>query len=77
MEADIRRILSEIRPEEDFSSSDDFMADGLLDSYDMIVLITELEQAFQVAIDGVDIVPEHFANTAAIAALVERSKSAT
>jgi acyl carrier protein len=77
MEADIRRILSEIRPEENFESSDDFMADGLLDSYDMIVLITELEQAFTVSIDGVDIVPEHFANTAAIAALVERSKSAT
>jgi acyl carrier protein len=75
MEADIRRILSEIRPEEDFSASEDFMADGLLDSYDMIVLITELEQAFKVAIDGVEIVPEHFANTATIAALIERSTS--
>ena len=73
MGAEIRRILSEIRPEADFESSENFMSDGLLDSYDMIELVSELERVFEIVVDGVEIVPENFQNIGSIVSLIERS----
>jgi len=66
----ILEILHAIRPEVDFTVSDDFIGDGLLDSFDMVSLVTELDRAFSVSIPGTHILPEHFQNTAAIAALL-------
>jgi acyl carrier protein len=76
MEDEIQRILAEVRPEVDFTASTNFVSDGLIDSYDMIEFITELERIFGVMIDGVEIVPENFANLTTIRLLVERSKQA-
>ncbi len=55
-------ILSELRPEFDFESSQDFIIDGLLDSFDMITLVSELDNIFSISIDGTDIIPENFKN---------------
>ncbi len=65
-------ILSEIRPEFDFTSSDDFMRDGLLDSFDMVRLVTELDATFGLSIDGIDIIPENFRNLKAINDLLKK-----
>jgi len=65
-------ILSEIRPEFDFTVSDDFINDGLLDSFDMITLVTELDKTFLISIDGVDIIPENFRNIKTIADLLAK-----
>ena len=74
MKNDILNMLCELRPEFDFSSSDDFVMDGLLDSFDIISLCSMLEEKFGVTVDGLDIVPENFASVAAIEALVKKSK---
>jgi acyl carrier protein len=68
----IGEILGEIRPEFDFDNSQDFVGDGMLDSFDMITLVADLEKAYGISIPGVDIVPENFRNVAAIQQLVER-----
>ena len=65
-------ILSEIRPEFDFAASDDFINDGLLDSFDMITLVTELDKTFSISIDGVDIIPENFRSIKTIADLLAK-----
>ena len=49
------------------------MSDGLLDSYDMIELVSELERVFEIVVDGVEIVPENFQNIGSIVSLIERS----
>lgn len=66
-------ILSEIRPEFDFTESRDFIKEGMLDSFDIIALVSSLEQEFSIRIDGTDIVPENFASLDAIEKLVRRS----
>lgn len=63
-------ILKKIRPEFDFTSSKDFMADGLLDSFDMVTLVAALDKSYGVSIRGVEIVPENFQNLETIAALL-------
>jgi acyl carrier protein len=69
----IADILKEIRPEFDFTTSTDFMADGMLDSFDMVTLVATLDQTFGISISGVDIVPENFRNLEAIAALLRKN----
>lgn len=66
-------ILNQIRPEADFTQSQDFFEDGLLDSFDLVTLVSEIDQSYGVSIDGMDIVPANFANVAAIEALLVRN----
>ncbi len=65
-------ILTELRPEFDFTQSNDFIGDGLLDSFDMISLVSELDKEFAISIDGVDIVPDNFKNLQTIAELLTK-----
>jgi acyl carrier protein len=66
-------ILAQIRPEVDFERSQDFFEDGLLDSFDLVTLVSELDKTYGISIDGMHIVPENFHNVAAIEALLTRS----
>lgn len=69
----ILNMLADLRPEFDFNDSEDFIEDGLLDSFDIISLTNMLEEKYGITIDGMDIVPENFASADAIAALVKKS----
>ena len=53
----VLEILKEIRPEFDFAASQDFITDGMLDSFDMITLVSALDKNYGISIDGTDIVP--------------------
>jgi acyl carrier protein len=65
-------ILKEIRPEFDFTASDDFIGDGMLDSFDIVTLVAALDKSHGISIQGVDIVPENFKNLEAIRALLSK-----
>ncbi len=70
---EILEILAELRPEFDFTDSDDFISDGLLDSFDIVSLTDMLEEKYGITIDGLDIVPENFCSVKALLQLVEKS----
>ena len=69
----ISSMLAEIRPEFDYEESENFIEDGMLDSFDIISLINMVEEKYHVRIDGLDIVPENFASLDAIAGLIRKS----
>lgn len=69
----IYEMLTDIKPEHDFNTSSNFIEDGLLDSFDIISLISMLEDSFGITIDGLDIVPENFYDISAIVSLVIKS----
>ena len=69
----IKDILIDTRPEYDFETDNDFLEAGMLDSFDVITIVTELEEKFAVLIDGEDIIPENFSSIEAIRHLVEKS----
>ena len=68
----LAEILKEIRPEFDFTASQDFMADGMLDSFDMVTLVAALDKTYSISIPGVEIVPENFQNLETIQALLRK-----
>lgn len=69
----IMEILKEIRPEFDFSTSEDFIEDGYLDSFDLVTLVAELDSAYGISIDGLDIIPENFMTVETIANVVKNN----
>ena len=74
MEEKVLSILKEIRPEFDFEESDNFVEDGYLDSFDIVTLVSELETAFDVVIDGLDVLPENFETVQDICNMVNKSR---
>lgn len=71
MKEQIIKILTELRPEFDFTQEGvNFIEEGMLDSFDMVNLVSELDSNFGISIDGVDILPENFSTVDAIVALL-------
>ena len=69
MKEQIIKILTELRPEFDFSQEGvNFIEEGMLDSFDVVNLVNDLDSTFGVSIDGIDILPENFATVESIAA---------
>lgn len=66
-------MLAEIKPEHDFKNSEDYIEDGLLDSFDLITLISMMEDEFHITVDALEIVPENFCNAKAIEELIKKS----
>ena len=74
MKEQIIKILTELRPEFDFTQEGmDFIEEGMLDSFDLVTLVSELDNTFGISIDGVDILPENFSSVDAIAALLVKN----
>lgn len=68
----ILQILAELRPDVDFTLAQNLIDDGVLDSFDVVSLVSELCDAFEVSISVDDLTPENFNTPAAMLALVER-----
>lgn len=68
----VLEVLQNLKDDVDFESSTDFIEDGLLDSFDIVNLVGELEDAFDIEIRGIDIVPENFESIETIEALIEK-----
>lgn len=74
MKEQIIRILTELRPEFDFTQEGvNFIEEGMLDSFDMVNLVSELDSTYGISIDGVDILPENFSTVDAIVALLVKN----
>lgn len=71
MKNKIINILNEIRPEFDFSEPEiNFVEAGMLDSFDIVMLVTSLDEEFGISIDGIDILPENFSTLSGITDLL-------
>ena len=66
-------ILSKLRPEFDFTADVDFIEEGMLDSFDVISLVDELENHFGIRIDGLDVLPENFSSVDGIIRLLKKN----
>lgn len=67
-------ILTELRPEFDFSEEGiNFIEEGMLDSFDVVSLVASLDQEFGIKINGVDILPENFSTVESIIELVTKN----
>lgn len=68
----IIELLQGIRPEFNFNDSQNYIQNEMLDSFDMVILVTELEKVFGISIPGSDILEENFKDLESITRLVQR-----
>lgn len=65
-------ILNKVKTGVDYRTEKSLVADGLLDSLDVMTIVTELCDEFDVDILPTDIVPENFESAEAMWALIVR-----
>lgn len=53
-------ILTSMKPEYDFSEDTELFESGLLDSFDLLVLVSEIEAQLATSIPGEGLVPDNF-----------------
>jgi D-alanine--poly(phosphoribitol) ligase subunit 2 len=70
----LQEILKEIHPGIDYQNETALIDDGLLDSFNVIAIVTELNNRFGIRISISDLEPENFNSMQAIHALVERHR---
>ena len=69
---ELMEILEELRPDVDFENETGLIDNGILDSFDIVSLITALNDAYDIEIKPNNLVPENFNSRDAILALVEQ-----
>lgn len=65
-------ILGNMHPDVNFEVQDNLINDGILDSFDIVTLVTEITEGFNITIRAKDIVPENFNSVKALYALIQR-----
>ncbi len=65
-------ILTELHPEVDFETEEHLIDNKILDSFDIVTIVAEIDSEFDVSIPAEELVPENFNSARALYALVER-----
>ena len=69
---DLLEILTDLHPDVDFETCDTLIDDQILDSFDIITVISEVNEAYDVVIPAEEIVPENFNSAKALYELIVR-----
>ena len=65
-------ILSELHPEVDFAAETGLIDNQILDSFDIVTIVAEIDSEFDVQIPAEELTPENFNSAQALYALVEK-----
>ena len=69
---ELLKILSGICPKVDFVNATKLIDDGILDSFDIISIVNELNEHYDIEIDVDDLEPDNFNTCAAMLELIEK-----
>ena len=65
-------ILNDLHDDVDFTIEENLVEDGILNSLDIVSLVTEINDQFDVQIPAEEILPENFNSADALWALIQR-----
>ncbi len=69
---ELLEILSDLHPEVDFEIEDALIDNNILDSFDIVTIVAEINAAFDVAIPAEEMTPDNFNSAEALWTLVDR-----
>jgi len=69
---ELMEVLEELRPDVDFTKDQLLITDGILDSIDVMSLVTALSDAFDIKVKPADMTPDNFNTPESILKLVEK-----
>lgn len=68
----LMEILEEINADIDYANCTTLIDDGLLDSFAILEIVSEINDAFDVEVTAPDIVPENFNSAAALWNMIQK-----
>ncbi len=71
---EIVEVLKEVKDGVDYEKEEHLITDGILTSFDIIMLVSLLNNKFNVNISVMDLVPENFESVETINKLIEKLK---
>ena len=71
----LMKILKDIRPDVDFDNVTDLIDSEILDSFDIISIVSEVNDAFGVEINVDDLLPENFNSAEALYELIKKMQA--
>ncbi len=71
---EIIEVLNEVKEGIDYENEKHLITDGLITSFDLVMLISLLNEKFDIEITVVDVVPENFESVETIEALINKLK---
>ena len=69
---ELLRIMSEVRPDIDFENETKLIDNEMLDSLDIVAIVTDVNDEFCVEINVNDLLPENFNSAAALYELIQK-----
>ena len=69
-------ILTDVKDGIDYENEKNLIDDELLDSFDVVAIVGELDETFDIEITMDDMIPENFNSVDAIGALVQKLQEA-
>ena len=66
------KILSGVRPDVDFANEKQLVSDGIIDSFDIVAIVADINDAFGVDVGVTDLLPENFDSAEAMSELIQR-----
>jgi len=69
---EIIAILKELHPDVDYETNTSLVDDRIIDSFDIISIVAEIDDRLDVQIPAEEIVPENFNSAKALADLVKK-----
>lgn len=69
------KIISSLHPDVDVCSCKGLVEDGILDSFDIVTIISEVADKYDVLIAAEEILPENFDSVESLYALIEAKRN--
>ena len=67
-------ILEDIQPDADYENCETLIDDGILDSFAILSIVSELQDEFEITITPSQVIPENFNSAKALWAMGQRLK---
>ena len=71
---ELLELLQEIVPDADFENCETLIDDKILTSFDVLTIVSEIEDEFHVEMSPADLIPENFNSAKALWKLIESHK---
>ena len=69
---ELLEILEDLHPDVDFETEEALVDDGILDSFDIVTLVTEITDNFDITIPAGEIIPANFNSAKALYEMIQR-----
>jgi len=66
------KLLTEVNDGVDFANETKLVDDGLIDSFDIIQIISSIDDEYDISIPATEILPENFNSAKTLLALIEK-----